>query len=581
MNSNPVFAKWTHRFFWLAVIVLIIVLIGSGFFIFQYLQSRGLTMEIIGPAEINIGVPFNLTVDFSNQSQNILRNAKLSVSLPDGAVILGAAENQKVYTEDLGDIGIGSLTQKPLRLVITKDENTLKRFTAYISYGASGIGQARFEERREFDLRIKEPGVSLDLTLPDQVLSGEKFDIKINYRDIAQENFSGLELQVDYPASFAFESASPKPAEASNTWELKNLSPNAEGDIVISGRLIGQGKSVFNFDAKLTINVLGRRYSMNQKSGSLAIAASPLEISVFLNEQENSVVQLGDQLIYVISYQNNSGVGLADAVIKVKLTGELFDFNTLQTNANFNSVTNTLTWNASNMPELRVLSAGDTGLATFQIRAKDQFSIRRLGDKNYYLKAEAKIDSPTVPYYLSAEKTTGMATLETKMAGAIKIETKAYFRDAASGVINRGPWPPRVNQPTQYTVHWLITNYATDVRNVEVRAFLESGVDWTGQVKSNTGSLPVYNERTQEIVWLINEIPATKGVIGQSLEAIFQINATPNVIQAGNYQPLIKETSIIAFDKFSETRLQNQVAGINSFLPDDLTVSQIKGIVEQ
>ena len=55
----------------------------------------------------------------------------------------------------------------------------------------------------------------------------------------------------------------------------------------------------------------------------------------------------------------------------------------------------------------------------------------------------------------------------------------------------------------------------------------------------------------------------------------------PNIAQAGNYQPLIKETSITAFDKFSETRLQNQAVGVSSFLPDDLTVSQTKGIVGQ
>ena len=581
MSSNPFFAKWTRRFFWLAIAALIITLIGSGFFIFQYLQSRGLTMEVTGPAEVNIGVPFELVVDFNNQSKSVLKNARLSLSLPDGAVMLGASENQRIYGEDLGDIGVGSLARKSLRLVIIRDENTLKRFTAYISHGASGIGQARFEERRDFDLRVKESGVSLDMTPPDQVLSGEKFDIKISYRNISLENFSGLELQLDYPASFAFESANPKPAGANNVWELKNLAPDSAGDIIISGRLIGQEKSVFNFNAKLTMNVAGRRYLMNQKSGSLAVAPSPLGISVSLNEQENYVAQLGGQLVYVVSYQNNSGVGLADAVMKVKLTGELFDFNTLQSNANFNSTTNTLTWNASNMPELRVLSAGDTGLATFQIRVKDQFPIKRLGDKNYHLKAEAVIDSPTVPYYLSAGKTTGLAELDVKVAGLIKIETKVYFRDAASGLLNRGPWPPRVNQPTQYTVHWLISNYATDVRNVEVRAFLESGVSWTAQVKSNNGSSPVYNDRTQEIVWLINEIPATKGIVGQPLEAVFQIEAMPNIAQAGNYQPLIKETSITAFDKFSETRLQNQAVGVSSFLPDDLTVSQAKGIVGQ
>ena len=580
MSSNPFFANWTRRFFWLAVIALIIILIGSGFFIYQYLQSRGLIMEINGPAEVNIGVPFNLTVDFNNQSKNILRNSRLSLNLPEGAVILGATEEQRIFSEELGDIGLGSLSQKSFRLMLTKDENTLKRFTVFISYGSSGIGQARFEEYQDFDVRVKEPGVFLDLSLPNQVLSGEVFDLKINYRNLSREDFSGLELRLDYPASFAFESGNPKPAEANNFWEIENLSAGAEGKIIISGRLIGPSQSFYNFNAKLSINFLGRRYLVNQKSGSLTIAPSPLELTVSLNEQENYIAQLGEQLVYVVSYKNNSGVGLADVVLKAKLVGELFDFATLQTKANFNSLTNTLTWNVSNAPQLKVLSAGDAGAVTFQIRLKNQFPIKRLGDKNYYLKIEAGVESPTVPYYLSAGKTTGLANLETKVASLIKIETKGYFRDAASGMVNRGSWPPKVNQPTQYTIHWLITNYAADVRNVEVRAFLESGVSWTGKVKSNADSAPVYNERTQEVVWLINRIAATKGVISSPLEVVFQIEAVPNITQLGNYQPLIKETTITAFDEFSETRLQNAAPGISTVLPDDLTIGEVKGIVQ-
>ena len=579
MISNSVFSRWTRWLFWLAIIALIVVFIGSGFFIYQYLQSRGLSMEIKSPAEINIGVPFDLTVNFNNQSRNILKNAQLSLNLPDGAVILGATEAQRVFTENLGDIGIGSLSQKTFRLLIIKDENTIKQFKAFISYGASGIGQARFEERKDFDLRINPAGVSLDLTPPDQVLSGAKFDLKINYHNLSQESFSGLELRLDYPASFSFDSANPKPSEDNNLWKLKDLSPNSDGNIVVSGRLIGPSSSFFNFDAKLYMNILGRRYLINQKSGSVTISPSPLELTLSLNEQENYVARLGDQLVYAIPYKNNSGVGLADVVIKVKLIGDLYNFNTLQSKANFNSITNTLTWNASNLPELKVLSAGDSGMVTFQIRVKDQFPIRRLGDKNFNLKIEAEISSPTVPYYLSAAQTTGLANLETKVAGAVKIETKAYFRDADSGIANRGPWPPKVNQPTQYTVHWLITNYSTDIRNVEIRAFLESGVSWTGKVKGNANSLPVYNDRTQEVVWLINKIPATKGVISSPLEVVFQIEAIPNITQAGNYQPLIKETSITAIDDFTETRIQNQATGVTTVLPDDLTVSQIKGIV--
>lgn len=571
MISAIFFGKWAQRFFWLAVIVLIIVFIGSGFFIYQYLGSRGLTVKITGPEEVNIGVPFELTVGFNNQSKNILKNAHLSLNLPEGAVILGVTVDQRVFTKELGDIGLGSLSQESYHLLIISDENTLKRFTASIAYESPGIGRAQFEVRAELDVRVKEPGVSLDLSLPDQVLSGEKFDFKVNYRNLTQENFSGLELRLDYPPNFAFESANPKPGEVNNLWFIPNLAVGAGGEITISGRLIGPSKSFYYLTAGLTANFLGQRYALNQKSGSLAITPSPLESQISLNEQENYVARLDDKLTYTINYKNNSGVGLADLVIKVKLTGEMFDFTALQSNANFSSVTNTLTWNISNSPELKILSAGDSGALTFQIKVKNNFPIRRLGDKNYELKVNTEIESPTVPYYLAAGKTTSLTTLETKVAGAIKIETKVYFRDAASGFINRGPWPPKVNQPTQYTVHWLITNYAADVKNVEVRAFLESGVK---------SSSPLYNERTQEIVWLIDKIPATKGVISSPLEAIFQIEATPNITQTANYQPLIKNTTITAFDEFSETQLQNQAPAVSTALPDDPTVQQIKGIVQ-
>ena len=185
--------------------------------------------------------------------------------------------------------------------------------------------------------------------------------------------------------------------------------------------------------------------------------------------------------------------------------------------------------------------------------------------------------SPTVPDNLTAAETTGLANLENKVAGAIVVQTKAYFRDAASGIANKGPWPPKVNQATQYTIHWLITNYAADVQNVEVRAFLESGVTWTGQVKGNAGSLPTYNAQTQEVVWNIDKIAATKGITTSPLEVVFQVSATPNSNQAGNYQPLIKQTSITATDTFTQTNLTNSAAAVSTALPDDPTVQSAQG----
>jgi len=519
------------------IFVLLVVLAVGGFFIYQYLGSQGLTLNLTGPTEINLGVPFQLTVNFNNQAKNIAKNAHLNLNLPEGAVLVGAPAGQRVLTKELGDLAIGKSSQENFSLLITNGENAVKRFTASLVYENQTIGQTQFEVQANFDIRVKSSNVSLDLFLPNQVLSGENFKIQINYRNLTTETASGLEIQTDYPIGFI--------TTSSKVWQLPDLVPAASGTIVINGQLSGLSNSVFAFGAKI---IKDEQYIINQQTANITIAPSPLELTISTDKSENYVAQFGDQLTYNLNYKNNSGIGLTAVVIKTKLSGAMFDFTTLQSNASFNSLTNTLIWNASNLPQLQMLAAGDNGTATFMIKLKNNFPIRRLSDKNFSLKVSGEISSPTVPPNLTTNQTISLAASEIKVAGAIKIETKIDYQS--------GIWPSKVNQPTQYNVHWLITNYSTDVRQVEVRAFLEAGVRVISTFSSST---PVnYNDRTQEAVWLIDKIPATKGVINAPLEAVFQIEAIPNITQVGNIQPLIKETTITALDDFTQIQLQNQ-----------------------
>ena len=79
---------------------------------------------------------------------------------------------------------------------------------------------------------------------------------------------------------------------------------------------------------------------------------------------------------------------------------------------------------------------------------------------------------------------------------------KSYFRDAASGFLNNGPLPLRVGKTTNFTIHWVITNYATDMGDVRLRATLGPNVTVTSNISSTISAKPIYNERTQEMSWL-------------------------------------------------------------------------------
>ena len=161
----------------------------------------------------------------------------------------------------------------------------------------------------------------------------------------------------------------------------------------------------------------------------------------------------------------------------------------------------------------------------------------------------------------------------------MKVDAKAYFRDATAGILNEGPFPPKVNRATNFTVHWLITNYGTDISGIEVKAFLGPNVKMTNLAKSNAGSVPAYNAQTQEVSWQIDKIIATKGLLGSPPEAIFQVEVIPS--QAGNYWPLIQGTSLKATDDFTGISLTAVDSAITTLLPDDRTVLSSQGIVVQ
>jgi len=112
-----------------------------------------------------------------------------------------------------------------------------------------------------------------------------------------------------------------------------------------------------------------------------------------------------------------------------------------------------------------------------------------------------------------------------------------------------------------------------------VRGGLGNNVKMIGDPKSNSGSLPVYDLSSNQVVWQIDKIQANQGVISNPIEAIFQIEAVPPAEQVGSYMPLIGPTSIKATDDFTEKETVNNYQGLNTALPDDATVSG-QGIIQ-
>lgn len=567
------------------ITVLLVLLIAGGtlyFFYFRKPQGPNVSLEFTRPSQIAVGDPFVLPVSFSNYSDAVLKNAKLSLFLPDGISFLGQSPAQRVSEQAVGDLGPGSVNQQSFNLIVTSGGDTLKRIKAKLVYATAQNSNVQFESLGEADLLVGQPAISLNFQAPQSVFNGQDFEVKVSYGNNTGHDFKNVHLRIDYPPFFQFKrSTMQTEGGGNNSWDLGTLPAGSNGTISITGSVVGPEKSFFTLNGFLTSDFLGITYTLNVQTVSIAISPAPLSVEANLNGSSGYVANLGDTLSYALNYKNNSDVIMQNITISAKLIGELFDFQTLQANAAFNSLSNTISWFAANTPQLANLGPGQSGSVNFTIKLKNSFPIRLLSDKNYTLKLHARIESPTVPPQTTAEKTLSLTSLENKVAGRLTVAAEAYWRDAPSGILNTGPYPPKVNQPTRYTIHWRIVNYATDVANVKVSAYLQSGSRFTGKVKSNIDSAPTYDANSGLVTWQIGPVPAAKGVVSPPIEAIFQMENTPALNQIGQNVPLLSETKIEGGDSFIGSTLQASAPAQDTSLPYDKTITTTERMVKQ
>lgn len=543
--------RFTKIVFWPLLILAILGIAAASFYTYQYLKSSSVLLSLKAPSEVLAGIPFKIDAKFENNSQKILSKIRLSLDLPESAISPEEGD-KRVISRDFPDLAPGSSLNAEFPVFVLNKGASIKRFQVSVFYSTEAAGlNTTFKEYKTLDISTVDPAIKLDLNVPEKVLSSENFEIKVDYKNISDFKFQEAELDVELPASFKIKKTDPSP-QSGTTWILKDLDKDEGGAVKILGSIIAPDNSFFEVRSSVKTSV----GIIDEKTASINIAPSPLSINVSLNNAANYITRAGDALRYVIHYKNSSDTDLSDVIVKAKLTGEMFDFNTTVSNGYFASKDNTLTWNPANTSEFRLLSPGAEGNLTFEIRTKTSYPIRRLSDKNFALKVSVEISSPTVPYYVSADKTAAVTNLETKVAGAVEVETKVFFKDP-SGIINTGPLPPQVNKSTTFTVHWLLKSFAVDLKNIEARATLLPGVKFLKAVKNDIGSEIIYNERGNGIVLKVESLPANKGVISSPVEIIFQIEAVPSSNQVGQIMPLVSETKTSATDTFTNTELFN------------------------
>ncbi len=545
------------------------VLAIGGFYIWSYLTTRGVNIQIVSPTDIVIGEPFDLKVSFVNNSGNFLNSSSLNLELPEGLVAVNEADNKKILNKSIGAISTSGFHQEIFRVMAVPAGNPKLVVTATLSYVPGNIS-AHFKKSESHELVVSPLKADLNLIAPATVFSGEQFAITGDYNGDNAGSSKKLSFKIIYPPQFS--KTSEQITEVSDT----------SGKLDAKGKVSLPDNSVFDIKAQVVISLMNKDYVVAEKNVAVTVSPSPLSLRISLNDSDSYIANPGDTLNYFIVYKNNTEVPLQNIQLSAKFTGEMYDFTSLNSNGgSFNSLNRTVTLTAASVPGLQALNPGEEKTTQLSIKVKSNYPIKKLNDKNFILKTEVNIQSPTVPRLVDASSTVNFASIETKVAGKISVQAIGLFRDADAGIANKGPWPPKVGVATQFTVHLALTNYSSDLSNVEVTASLQDGVVFTNVVKSNTTEQPQINAESGQIIWKIQNLVATSGITGEPPEAIFQVEIHPTASNVGNYMPIIGQVQVKATDDFTGQLISATGESVDTRLLSDKTVSENQGRVVQ
>jgi uncharacterized repeat protein (TIGR01451 family) len=569
----------------------IFVAIGLAALIYYLLlpaPAPNIEISFSDPGSIIVGQPFPVVITVVNDSKTVIQNAKLNIMLPSSSLAFASGTTP---AQDVGTVSSGTINPPvTIWLVAAQPGGTTQTLNATLTYQVANAPNTTFTTPDAGTaLAIgTQSALSLSYSAPSAIFSGQNFDITVNYQNDTTETLQGIQLQMQYPPAFRFVSSSTTaPMNAGDdTWNLGALAANATGTLVIEGNIFGPANAQYQLTGTIGATFSGQNYLAASAPVSFTVTPSPLSLALALNNSLTYVAKLGDSLNYTLTYTNNSNVTFKSVNVSATLAGTMYDFSSLQTDGSFNSKSDTIAWHAANTPALASLAPGQSGSVTFTISTLAAFPTKLVseGYKNYSLNVTAQAISPTVIPNAAGANTTSVTGLTSKVGGEITLAANGYYKEASSSIANAGPYPPTVNQPTEYTIHWNIANYATDATSVTVSAYLQSGTTFTGAATSAglaSTSLPTYNAGTGEIIWTIPFIPATTGAIGPPVSAIFQVRNTPAINQAGQTVTLLGPTTLTAMDEYTGAAVEATAAAVTTRLPNDPYTSSQIGTVTQ
>lgn len=572
---------------WIAIAIFSVLLLAIGGFFFNrwwtknaFHQDR-VSISFEGPKEADSTQQMKYIIHYVNNNRVTLKEASIQLSYSKNFQTTDnlnlkylSATSSRIYIGDIKSMSEGSIE---LNGIFYAPKDSPVYLNGEISFVPSN-GIEKLSMTGKIGVNITAAPVVLEVSAPQQAVDGDGLEYVIDYQNIDTRIIKDIRVQVDFPQGFQFSTSQPQASEKESSWYIGNLEAGQTGKIRVQGQIKGLDGEGKNISVSLGhIGTDNKFIAYSKQEVTTRIVSPVLKIAQKMEDKVDDVVNAGELLKYTISFENTGDIGLRDAIISAEVSGKILDFSKISVeNGSYDGNKNIITWKASEVPDLLNINPKARGAVHFSVPIKNVIPVENKLDKNFIVSSVAKIDSPDIPTPIDANKIIGSNKLELRLASKALFDVKGYYTDEK--IKNSGPLPMEVGKETTFGIHWSIINVSNDLAGAKVVSALPNGIRWTGQVYPNDEKIS-YNERTNQLVWEIGDVPAGTGVFGKTREIVFQVGVNPQVNQIGEGVPLVNKSIFTATDTFVQRDITIEGDAKDTQLYEDQTVGYVNGKV--
>jgi len=553
-----------NKFYVWATVLALVVIGVLGYFALRPLpqtqvKEANVQIDIQAPEALPSGSEAVYRITVRNNDSSKISQMEMELTYPDEFIFVQSSpkpENLSGSVFKIPDLQPSQNAAVIIKLKTAGDINAEKKLTARLRYKYSNFNSS-FVKENFWTLRLTASSVVLELEGPKETNAAQLVAFSINYKNESADTLKNARIKMNYPTGFKFGSSQPPVSLADNIWNIGDLQSKSEGRISFQGTFDSSqpGETKQLQVELLVLGNNGEYFVQNTAQIATAIISQPLFAALEnLDGNDKQTVNPGDSINFSVRYQNNSPVVARGVNIAVSLDSKALDLTTLQAQGG-QLVGNTITWNASGVPDLENLNSGSQGTLNFFVRVKNPAT--KDSSKNLAVNISAKIKSNEYSTFLPG------GSIELKISSPSQIQSELLYLS--------GSLPPKVGTQTKYKAIIRLSNSSNDFSSLELSVFLPTVLGTFSQSGVNAAEREnaQFDPATGKLTWKAGVLPAHTGKFSPAKTLEFELSLNPSPSDAGASPTLLRNIRFTAKDNFTGENVEIRT--------EDLTSASLSG----